>query len=185
MSKINEKKEKKEKKSIVNLDISCIVDSINNKNKPLAGENGCNFIIPNKIAFIIDLENLNPGGLEHCDVLLLNKDTLYFIELKNTSNTHNIDTIDDSIISSIVPKYNGTKNMAERVLNVLDKNVFKLENIKKVYVFFIDKDTLQLIKHTKALYNKEIFRILQGMKELEDFYFKPCGDNLYRDETAF
>jgi len=143
-------------------------------------ENGCSFLYKGKLDLIVNIEKLNNKILchkEHCDVILMADDQVFFIELKNTENTIDEKKITE-IINTMPAKFDGTLVAFNCIKELFEINSNK--NRKIHYIFYIHKNTFDILKKLGILI-KEQKRKLIGMakKGLEVALIKTCGEDTY------
>ncbi len=127
--------------------------------------------------------NKNGGSDKHCDVILINDDSIFFIELKNTESTIEQSAV-ESIINTMPGKFAGTfKTYINKIQPLLERNLSKNKKFK--YVFYIHKNTFDILKQLKAIITKQKNKLLYSLaKEAETVIIKPCGEDLYISQNC-
>ena len=146
-------------------------------------ENNCGFTYKGVLNLIINVEKLDSkvyNNQKHCDAILINDKYIFFIELKYTKNTKKEEEISE-IMKSVYSKYDGTKKAFEKIKKLLNENCYKYKNIH--YVFYIYKDTYDIIKQMEHLIKKQRIKfgsLVSKEKCLEEVLIKKCGTDLYK-----
>lgn len=141
------------------------------------GENECYAQLPTSFSAIFNVEHFKNNGLKHCDIIFIGKQ-IFFIELKNTSNTTNKGEIIQNIFESIEPKYNGSKKILESLLKLYNNGVSKSFN-NKCYTFFVSNETISILQANKSIFTKQKYKLSHLKSELDFIILKPCCSNLF------
>ena len=148
----------------------------------ILGENNCCVQLPNSLSAIFYLEHFQGNGLEHCDIIIIGKQ-VFFIELKNTSNTTDEMEIKKTVIEKISPKFQGSKEILKGIFKLYDKN-FTNSIREKSYVFYVSKNTIKVLLESNAIISKAKPQLLHLKKELSSLLIKPCNSSLYQKNDA-